>query len=98
MRHLLLSAIFAAGLSVPIVELHAQSATNTPVVTATCKDGSAFSGTTRSDACKGHGGVNSWGPSTESGHTEYKPGMPGPDLHTNPPTVPSEHYPVPAPR
>jgi hypothetical protein len=98
MRHLLLSAIFAAGLLVPIAELHAQSAANAPVVTATCKDGSAFSGTTRSDACKGHGGVNSWGPNTESGLAKYKLGVPGPDLHTNTPAAPPEHYPVPAPR
>jgi hypothetical protein len=32
--------------------------TQTPAsVTATCKDGSSFSGTTRSGACRGHGGV-----------------------------------------
>ena len=30
-------------------------------VTATCKDGTSFSGTTRSGACKGHKGVGSWG-------------------------------------
>ena len=30
-------------------------------VTATCKDGTAFSGQTRSGACRGHGGVQSWG-------------------------------------
>jgi hypothetical protein len=29
-------------------------------VTATCKDGTSFSGTTRSGACRGHGGVQSW--------------------------------------
>jgi hypothetical protein len=58
MRNLLLSAIFAVGLLIPIVASHAQTA-NT--VTATCKDGTAFSGTTRSGACRGHGGVQSWG-------------------------------------
>jgi hypothetical protein len=41
---------------------HAQTAT----VTATCKDGSAFSGTTRSGACRGHGGVKSWDTVTPS--------------------------------
>jgi hypothetical protein len=30
-------------------------------VTATCKDGSSFSGTSRSGACRGHGGVGTWG-------------------------------------
>jgi hypothetical protein len=30
-------------------------------VTATCKDGTAFTGTKRSGACRGHGGVQSWG-------------------------------------
>ena len=29
-------------------------------VTATCKDGTSFSGTTRSGACRDHGGVQSW--------------------------------------
>jgi hypothetical protein len=33
-------------------------------VTATCKDGSSFSGTTRSGACRGHGGVQTWGSAT----------------------------------
>src|SRR3954447_7610585 len=31
-------------------------------VTATCKDGTSFSGTTRTGACGGHGGVQAWGP------------------------------------
>jgi hypothetical protein len=30
-------------------------------VTATCKDGTSFSGTSRSGACSGHGGVQTWG-------------------------------------
>ncbi len=34
--------------------------TQTPAVTATCNDGSAFSGATRSGACRGHGGVKTW--------------------------------------
>jgi len=37
---------------------HAQD-TNT--VTATCRDGTTFSGTKPSGACRGHGGVQSWG-------------------------------------
>jgi hypothetical protein len=38
--------------------IHAQ---DTGPVTATCKDGTAFTGTKRSGACRGHGGVQSWG-------------------------------------
>ncbi len=34
--------------------------TQTPAVTATCKDGTAFSGATRSGACRGHKGVQTW--------------------------------------
>jgi hypothetical protein len=30
-------------------------------VTATCKDGTSYSGTARSGACGGHGGVQTWG-------------------------------------
>ena len=58
MRNLLLSAILIFSLAVPIGASHAQD-TNT--VTATCKDGTTFSGTKRSGACRGHGGVQSWG-------------------------------------
>jgi hypothetical protein len=39
-------------------------AQTTAPVTATCKDGSAFSGASRSGACRGHGGVGSWGSTT----------------------------------
>ena len=58
MRKSLLSFALIAGLFLPIGEIHAQSA---PTVTATCKDGTAFTGTKRSGACRGHGGVQSWG-------------------------------------
>ena len=58
MRNLLLSVALVAGLIPPIGAAHAQS---TPTVTATCKDGTAFTGTKRSGACRGHGGVQSWG-------------------------------------
>ena len=37
---------------------------STATVTATCKDGTAFTGTKRSGACRGHGGVQSWGEAT----------------------------------
>ena len=35
-------------------------AQTTPEFTATCKDGTSYSGATKSGACKGHGGVNAW--------------------------------------
>jgi hypothetical protein len=43
-------------------------------VTATCKDGTAFSGKSRSGACGGHGGVQTWG-------------APAPAVTTAPPTT-----------
>ena len=36
-------------------------ATQAATVTATCKDGTSFSGASRKGACAGHGGVQAWG-------------------------------------
>jgi len=58
MRNSILSFALIAGLFLPMGATHAQD-TNT--VTATCKDGTAFTGAKRSGACRGHGGVQSWG-------------------------------------
>ena len=33
------------------------------MIAATCKDGTSFTGAKRSGACRGHGGVQSWGAS-----------------------------------
>src|SRR4051794_36655066 len=55
MRRYLLAIATAIGLA---ASLAAQA--QAPAVTATCGDGTAFSGTTRSGACRGHGGVRSW--------------------------------------
>ncbi len=60
MRTSLLSCLLGFGL-LTAAGAYAQS---TASVTATCKDGSAFSGTSRSGACRGHGGVGTWGSST----------------------------------
>ncbi len=57
MRTSLLSCLLGIGL-LTAAGAHAQS---TASVTATCKDGSSFSGTSRSGACRGHGGVGTWG-------------------------------------
>jgi hypothetical protein len=70
MRHLLLSAILIFGLAVPIGTGQAQG---TATVTATCKDGSTFSGTTRAGACRGHGGVQTWGPPVATAPTPAAP-------------------------
>src|SRR5215469_14746671 len=59
MRRLLLSSILILGLVVPLSPSQAQ--TPAPTITATCKDGTTFSGTKRTGACRGHGGVQSWG-------------------------------------
>jgi hypothetical protein len=90
MRNLLLTATLILGLVAPIGAGHAQS-TNT--VTATCKDGSTFSGTKRSGACRGHGGVQSWGtaatnpaPATPSPST---PSLPAPTTAGSTKTAPS---------
>jgi hypothetical protein len=63
MRKSLLSLALITGFFLPMEAMHAQDANQ---VTATCKDGTAFTGTKRSGACRGHGGVQSWGTATES--------------------------------
>jgi hypothetical protein len=66
----LLSFTLIAGLFLPIAAIHAQT---TPTVTATCKDGAAFTGTRRSGACRGHGGVQSWGEGTSPANAPPEP-------------------------
>jgi hypothetical protein len=63
MRKSLMSLALITGFFLPMGAIHAQDANQ---VTATCKDGTAFTGTKRSGACRGHGGVQSWGAATES--------------------------------
>jgi len=58
---LLISAVALVGLLLS-AGVQAQPAS----VTATCKDGTPFTGTSRSGACRGHGGVKEWGPATTS--------------------------------
>ena len=55
MRRYLIPIVTAVGLTLSLAA-HAQA----PAVTATCNDGSPFSGATRSGACRGHGGVKTW--------------------------------------
>jgi hypothetical protein len=84
MRNSLLSFALIAGLLLPIGAIHAQD-TNT--VTATCKDGTAFTGTKRSGACRGHGGVQSWG--TASTATSPIAASPPPTAATSQRTAPT---------
>jgi len=48
--------VLAAALAVPIAALARAPAS----VSATCNDGTTFTGTSRRGACHGHGGVQSW--------------------------------------
>lgn len=57
-RYLIATAMFL-GLA-----LSSSAFAQTPAATATCKDGTTFSGTTRSGACRGHKGVQSWSDTT----------------------------------
>jgi hypothetical protein len=67
MKPALFAAIMGAGLLLAPIA-YGQTAS----VTATCKDGTDFSGTTRSGACRGHKGVASWGTAAAS---QAEPGM-----------------------
>src|SRR5262249_40574812 len=62
MRNSLLSFALITGLFLPVGLIHAQDA---KTVTATCKDGTSFTGAKRSGACRSHGGVQSWGAAPE---------------------------------
>jgi hypothetical protein len=53
-------------------------------VTATCKDGTSFSGKSRSGACHGHGGVQSW----DTGGTTSSGTAPAPAPSAGSPTQP----------
>jgi hypothetical protein len=79
MRRHFLSIVTAIGLAISLAAF-----AQTPAVTATCKDGTPFSGTTRSGACRGHGGVQTWdtaAPSTTA---------PATGAATGPATAPSQ--------
>ena len=64
MRYLALPLALVAGLLLSVGVGQAQS---TGTVTATCKDGTSVTGAKRSGACRGHGGVQSWGTAAASG-------------------------------
>jgi hypothetical protein len=78
MKNLLLTLALTAGFGVT------QLAFAQATVTATCKDGSSFSGKTRSGACRGHGGVQSW----DTGGTAPAATAPAPTPSAASPTRP----------
>jgi hypothetical protein len=63
MQHLRFPVALITGLLLSIGVSQPQSA---GPVTATCNDGTSFTGAKRSGACRGHGGVQAWGPAGES--------------------------------
>jgi hypothetical protein len=69
MRAKLLS--FALGIGLVLVA--GASAQTSGGVTATCKDGSSFTGTSRSGACRGHKGVATWGTTDAAASTSAAP-------------------------
>jgi hypothetical protein len=68
MKAFLLTIALGASLAMTVMA-------QTPV-TATCKDGSSFSGASRSGACRGHGGVQTWGTGTEPPAASTTPAKP----------------------
>ena len=55
-------------------------------VTATCKDGTPFSGSSRSGACRGHGGVQTWGTNSPPAATTPAPAVAAPSPTQPPPS------------
>jgi len=82
MRHLLSAFAVAAGLAWSIPPAAAQE------VTATCKDGTAFTGASRRGACRGHGGVQAFGAAGASPAASPAT-TPAPATPAAPPTAPA---------
>jgi hypothetical protein len=68
---------------------HAQT-----TVTATCKDGTSYSGTSRSGACARHGGVQAWG--TAAAAPSSAPATTPSSTPTTPSPAPAASSPTPA--
>lgn len=69
MKILLLAFTVVAGLGFGL-----QATAQAPsTVTGTCKDGTAFSGTTRRGACRDHGGVQAFSPAVTAPATSSAP-------------------------
>jgi septal ring-binding cell division protein DamX len=73
MKAILLSTAIAAGLLAAGLQ---DSVAQTPTtVSATCQDGTSYTGDTRRGACRGHGGVKTW---NETGAAPTSPSAPTP--------------------
>jgi hypothetical protein len=91
-------AFAAAALIFFGVEAQAQTASQAQAatVTAVCKDGSNFSGTSRRGACSGHGGVQSYGSASAAApaaggtpNAAAAPAAPAPSASAKPAPAPS---------
>ena len=71
--------------AVPLGLLGSSVYAQNPAVTATCKDGSSWSGAHRSGACRGHGGVQGFG--SASAATAASPAPTAPAPRTTPTTT-----------
>lgn len=60
------SLLLVSALVIGTIVSATAMAQSPPPVTATCKDGSSFSGTSKRGACAHHGGVKVYTPATES--------------------------------
>ena len=85
MRRYLIPIITAVGLT---LSLAAQA--QAPAVTATCNDGSPFSGTTRSGACRRHGGVKTWDTAAPSATAPATGAAAGPEAALLKPIAPAQ--------
>jgi hypothetical protein len=74
MKTLLLTIAMTTGIAFTFPTLGQTPAT----VTATCKDGSLYSGKSRSGACHGHGGVQSWDTGPAAAAPKTAPSAPSP--------------------
>jgi hypothetical protein len=85
MRPYVVPMFTALALAWPLAA-HAQSA----AVTAICNDGSPFSGTTRSGACRGHGGVKTWNTGAPAATAPATGGTVAPEAASSKPPVPAQ--------
>ena len=84
MHRYLIPIITAVGLT---LSLAAQA--QAPAVTATC-NASPFSGTTRSGACRGHGGVKTWDTAAPSATAPATGAVAGPEAALSKPIAPAQ--------
>jgi hypothetical protein len=69
------ASITAASLGIGLLLATGAWAQPPADVTAVCKDGTNFTGTSRTGACRGHGGVATWGPAASTSNEPAKSTM-----------------------